>query len=51
MSLLVIPEILELLANILTADDKSFICDREKFWQPIQMQLSKKEQPYYELFP
>ena len=37
MSLLAIGEILGLLVNLLTADDKYFICNGENFLQPIQM--------------
>ena len=43
MSLLVICEILEHFVNTLTADDKHSLCNSELLLQPIQMQLSKKE--------
>ena len=46
MSLLVICGILGLFVNILSANDKYFVCYRKFFLQPIQMQLSKKQKPF-----
>ena len=41
MSLIVISEIIELLVNTLTADDKYYIRNGENFLQRFQMQLSQ----------
>ena len=41
--LLVVSETLLLFVNTLTADDKYFVCIRQKLLQPTQMQLSKKQ--------
>ena len=41
MSLIVMSEIIELLVNTLTADDKYYIRNRENFLQRFQMQLSQ----------
>ena len=49
-SLLVIWEILGLFVNTLTADGKYSLCNRENLPQPIQMQLSKKQRTFSELF-
>ena len=43
MSLLVVSEILGLSVNALTADGKYYLCNKENSSQPIQMQLSKKD--------
>ena len=42
MSLLVISEILGLFFNILTADGKYSLRNRENLWDPIQMHLYEK---------
>ena len=47
MSLLMICEVLELLVNTLTSDDKYSICNREDLPEPIQMQLSQKEKSFF----
>ena len=44
MSLLVICEILGLFVNTLTVDDKYCLGNKENLLQPIQLQLSHKEQ-------
>ena len=49
-SLLVISKILEAFVNTLTAYDKYPFCNSENLWQPIQMQLSKKEKTFPEFF-
>ena len=48
MSLLVICGILGLFVNILSANDKYFVCYRKFFLQPIQMQLSKKQNTFFQ---
>ena len=50
MSLLVTSEILVLLVNILTADDKYPLCNSESLLQPIQRQLPKKENFFAQFF-
>ena len=50
MSLLVICEILEHLVNILTTDDKYFLCKSENLQQPIQLQISKKQKTFSQFF-
>ena len=50
MSLLVISEILGLFVNTLTADDKHSRRNSENLWQSIQMQLSKKDETFFEFF-
>ena len=49
-SLFMRSEILRLLVNKLTADDKYFLHNSENLCQPIQMQLSKKEKKFSESF-
>ena len=50
MSRLVISEILGLLFNLLTADDKYSLRNSSNFSQPIQMQLSQKEKKFCQSF-
>ena len=50
MSPLVISEIWALFGDTLTADDKYSLRSRETLPQPIQMQLSKKENTFSEFF-
>ena len=50
MSPLVICEILGLLVNTLTAEDKYSACNGENLPQPIQMQLSKKQKTFSQFF-
>ena len=50
MSPLVISEILGLFANILIANHKYSLCNRENKQQSIQMQLSKKQNTISEFF-
>ena len=45
-----ISEILELFVNTLTADDKYSLLNSENLWQPIQKQLSKKQQTFSDFF-
>ena len=45
-SLLVIHKIHRLFVNILTADDKHYLLNRDNLTQPIQMQLSEKEKTF-----
>ena len=42
-SVLVIDKILRLLVNTLTADDKHYMLNRDNLAQPIQTQLSEKQ--------
>ena len=49
-SLLVISEILRLLANRLTVDDRFSLLKRNNLRQPIQFQLSKKRKIFSEFF-
>ena len=42
MSLLLICQILGLFINILTADDKYFLCYTENLWKPIKLKLFQK---------
>ena len=51
MSLLKIFEILGLFFNTLNADDKYCLRNSEKLRQPIQMQLSKKQNIFPQFFP
>ena len=37
--------------NILNADDKCFLLNRDNFRQPIQMQLSEKQKKFSQFFP
>ena len=41
--LLAICKVLGMFLNILTADDKYYLLNRDNFRQPIQMQLSQKQ--------
>ena len=41
---------LTLFVNILTADGKYFVLNRDKLTQPIQIQLSQKQETFYEFF-
>ena len=50
MSLLVIPDILGLFVNTLTADEKYSLRNRENSPSPIQMQLSKKGKAFFQFF-
>ena len=45
-----IHQILSLFVNILTGDDKSYLFNREKLAQPIQMKLYQKEKTFSEIF-
>ena len=36
--------------NILTADDKHYLLNRDNLMQPIQMQLSQKQKTFSEFF-
>ena len=47
-SLLVIHKIHRLFVNILTADDKHYLLNRDNLTQPIQMQLSQKQKTFSE---
>ena len=49
-SLLVRHKILRLFVNILTGDYKSYLFNRDKLAQPIQMKLSQKEKAFSEYF-
>ena len=49
-SLLVIPKILRLFVNILTGDDKSYLFNRDKLAQPIQIKLYQKQTTFSEFF-
>ena len=44
--LLVIHEILRLLVNTLTVDDKDYLVNRDNLTQPIQIQLSQKQKTF-----
>ena len=50
MSLLVISEILGLFVNTLTADDKHSCRNSKNLRQPIQVQLSNKDETFFEFF-
>ena len=50
MSVLVIHKILRLLVNTLTADDKHYLLNRNNLAQPIQIQLSEKQNIFSEFF-
>ena len=41
---------LRLLVNILTGDDKSYLFNRDKLAQPIQMKLYQKQKTFFEFF-
>ena len=47
MYLLVVSEILGLFVNTLAADDKYSLPNSENLWQPIEMQLSKKQKKLF----
>ena len=47
---LVISKVLRMFVNILTADDKCFLLNRENLRQPIQMQLSEKQNTFSHFF-
>ena len=49
-SLIVICEILGLFVNTLIEDDNYCFHNKEHLWQPIQMQLSKKQKRFSEFF-
>ena len=49
-SLLVIHKIHRLFVNILTADDKHYLINRDILAQRIQMQLSQKQKTFSEFF-
>ena len=46
---LVISKVLRMFVNILTADDKCFLLNRDNLRKPIQMQLSEKEKKFFEI--
>ena len=48
--LLVIYKIHRLFVNILTADDKHYLLNRDNLTQPIQMQLSQKQKTFSQFF-
>ena len=50
MSLLLICEILGLLVNILTANDRCSLCYTESLQQTIQMHFSKKQKTFCQVF-
>ena len=45
-----IHKFLRLFVNILTGDDKSYLLNREKLAQPIQMKNSQKQKAFSEYF-
>ena len=45
-----IEKIKSLFVNTLTADDKHYLLNRDKFTQRIQMQLYQKQKPFSEFF-
>ena len=47
---LVIRKILRLFVNTLTADEKDYVLNRDNLTQPIQMQVSKKQKAFSQLF-
>ena len=49
-SLLVIHQILRLFANTLTVDEKHYLLNRDNLMEPINMELSKKQKTFSELF-
>ena len=49
-SLLVTQKILRLFVNILTADDKHYLLNRDNLTQPIQIQLSQKQRIFMNFF-
>ena len=50
MALLLISGILGLFVDKMTADDKYSLPNREKLWQPIQMQLCQKQKYFPQPF-
>ena len=50
MSLLVIQKISGVLVNTWTANDKYSLLNRDKWTEPIQMQISKKEKKNFRFF-
>ena len=49
-SLLGTYKIVRLFVNALTADDKQYLLNRDNLTEQIQMQLSKKQETFSELF-
>ena len=49
-SVLVIHKIHRLFVNILTADDKHYLLNRDILAEPIQMQLCQKEKTFFDFF-
>ena len=45
-----IHKILRLFVNTLTVDDKHYLLNRDNLTEPIQMQLSKKQKKFSEIF-
>ena len=45
-----IHKILRLFINTLTVDDKYYLLNRDNLTQPIQMQLSKKQKKFAQIF-
>ena len=45
-----IHKILRLFVNTLTVDDKYYLFNKDNLTQPIQMQLSKKQEKFSEIF-
>ena len=45
-----IHQILRLFVNILTRDDKSYLFNRDKLAQPIQMKLYQKQKTFSQIF-
>ena len=50
MSPLVIQNVLRVFINKLTVDDNHYLLNRDKLTQPIQVQLSEKENAFSEFF-
>ena len=48
-SILVICKVLRIIVNILTADEKYSLLNKDNLRQPIQMQLSQKQKTFSEL--
>ena len=49
-SVLVRRKALLLFVSTLTADDKYYLLNRDNLTQPIRMQLSQKQKPFYPFF-
>ena len=49
-SVLVIHEILRLFVNTLTVDEKRYLLTRDNLTQTIHIQLSQKQQTFFEFF-